>query len=107
MLPRYRMARCWDAGLDGRTVLDRICSGAAARLASGGSLLLVHSGACDTSKTITRLTEAGLVADVVDRARVPLGPVMRARRVMHEERGLVEPDARSEELVVIRARRTG
>lgn len=106
-LPRYSMARCWDAGIDGRTVLDRICAGASARLTDGGVLLMVHSAACNAGTTVTRLAEAGLVAEVVERVHVPLGPVMRARQVMHEARGLVEPGARSEELVVIGARRAG
>ena len=30
-LPRHRKARCWDAGPDGRALLDRICAGVARR----------------------------------------------------------------------------
>lgn len=104
-LPRYGIARCWDAGIDGRAVLDRICDGATDRLSEDGVVLLVHSAACNADATVARLARAGLVAEVVDRVHVPLGPVMRARRVMHETRGLVEPGARSEELVVVRAHR--
>ncbi len=107
VLPRYSMARCWDAGIDGRTVLDRICAGVPARLTDDGVLLMVHSAACDADLTVSRLAEVGLAAEVVERVHIPLGPVMRARQAMHEARGLVEPGARSEELVVIGARRAG
>ncbi|MBW0100863.1 HemK2/MTQ2 family protein methyltransferase [Pseudonocardia sp. KRD291] len=91
VLPRHRMARCWDAGPDGRALLDRICDAAADHLLPGGALLLVHSGACRADVTVERLAASGVVAEVLERVRVPLGPVMRARAALHESRGLVEP----------------
>src|SRR4051812_21821111 len=39
MLPRHRAARCWDAGHDGRAVLDRICEGVPDVLSEDGVLL--------------------------------------------------------------------
>ena len=36
-------AWAWNAGLDGRMVLDPLCTSAAGLLADGGSLLMVHS----------------------------------------------------------------
>ncbi len=105
-LPRHGIARCWDGGLDGRAVLDRICRGAADRLTNRGVLLLVHSAVCGSDATVARLAESGLAAQVVQRGRIPFGPVMRARAAMLEERGLVEPGERWEELVVVEARRT-
>lgn len=105
VLPRYRISRCWDAGPDGRAVLDRICTEGPALLTPDGMLLLVHSAVCDDQATVSRLADAGLDAEVLTRATVPFGPVMRARVAMLEARGLVEPGQRDEELVVIGARR--
>jgi release factor glutamine methyltransferase len=107
MLPRHRITRCWDAGLDGRSVLDRICTGGPVLLAPGGLMLLVHSTVCDDDVTLRRLVAAGLHAEVLTRATVPFGPVMRLRAAMLEARGLVQPGQRDEELVVIGARRAG
>ncbi|NEA27794.1 methyltransferase, partial [Actinomadura bangladeshensis] len=36
-------ARAWEAGPDGRALLDRICARAPQHLAPSGTLLLVHS----------------------------------------------------------------
>ncbi|GAY09733.1 HemK2/MTQ2 family protein methyltransferase [Pseudonocardia sp. N23] len=105
VLPRHTVARSWDGGPDGRAVLDRICDAAAAHLRPDGVLLLVHSEVCDPQVTIDRLATAGLVADVVDRACIPFGPVMRSRAGMLERRGLIPPGERLEELVVVEARR--
>lgn len=107
VLPRHRMGRCWDGGLDGRAVLDRICDGVADRLEPDGVLLLVHSAVCGADATLARLDAAGLAARVTDRVRVPFGPVMRARAAMLELRGLMASDETLEELVVVEARRAG
>lgn len=106
-LPRHRSARCWDGGRDGRALVDRICDGAAGHLQPEGTLLMVHSAVCDPDRTLDRLAGHGLGARVVDRLRIPLGPVMRARVALHESRGLVEPGCTDEELVVIEANRAG
>ena len=106
-LPRFGVARCWDAGIDGRTILDRICDGAAERLTPGGVLLLVHSSVCGVEATERLLADRDLPAEVVRRARVPFGPVMRGRAGMLESRGLIAPGDRFEELVVVAARRAG
>nr|WP_196791349.1 HemK2/MTQ2 family protein methyltransferase [Motilibacter aurantiacus] len=104
-LPRHRRGRCWDAGRDGRAVLDRICAGVPDVLAEDGVLLLTHSVLADEQLTLDRLAAAGLTAAVVERALEPFGPVMRQRAAMLEARGLLEPGQESEELVVIEARR--
>ena len=98
-LPRHRKARCWDAGPDGRALLDRICAGVADVLTPDGTVLLVHSGVCDAEATV------GLTAEVLDRATVPFGPVMRERIAMLESRGLILPGQSFEELMVVGARR--
>ncbi|MEV8321452.1 HemK2/MTQ2 family protein methyltransferase [Streptomyces sp. NPDC059900] len=116
-LPRHGAARSWDAGQDGRAVVDRICDAAPQALRPGGVLLMVHSALCDTDATVRRLTEAGLRTTVADHALIPFGPVLRSRRTFLRGRGLLgeenpgndrngRTDEHMEELVVIRAERT-
>lgn len=71
--------------------------------AAGGALLMVHSALCDPELTLARLEAAGLPAVVCERARVPLGPVLRSRRAWLRDRGLLGQGAVTEELVVVRA----
>ncbi|GAA1865458.1 methyltransferase [Pseudonocardia ailaonensis] len=105
VLPRHTAGRCWDAGPDGRAVLDRICAGAADHLTPDGRVLLVHSAVCGAEETIDRFAATGLRAEVVERARIPFGPVMRSRAALLERRGLIPPGERREDLVVVKARR--
>jgi release factor glutamine methyltransferase len=104
-LPRYRKARCWDAGPDGRALLDRICAGVPDVLAPDGTVLLVHSAVCNTECTLAALRRAGLAAREIARITVPFGPVMHSRARMLEARGFVARGQRSEELVVVEGRR--
>lgn len=104
-LPRHRSARCWDGGVDGRAVVDRICAAAADHLARDGVLLMVHSAVSGADATIERLAAAGMAASVLLRTSVPYGPVMRERAAMLERRGLVGPGESVEELVVVEAHR--
>jgi release factor glutamine methyltransferase len=103
-LPRHGMGRCWDAGPDGRVLIDRICAGVPHVLAPSGDVLLVHSAVCDVDLTLAALERAGLVPRLVATATVPFGPVMRARAAMLEARSLIRPGQREEELVVVGAR---
>jgi release factor glutamine methyltransferase len=103
--PRHAKGRCWDAGLDGRLLLDRICDAAAAHLTEDGVLLMVHSSVCDAAQTLERLSWTGLTGRVLARGALPFGPVMRARAGLLAERGLIRPGENVEELVVIEARR--
>jgi|SRR5918997_2236098 release factor glutamine methyltransferase len=105
VLPRYRLARCWDAGRDGRALLDRICDGAPAALTETGVLLLVQSEVSGEDVTIERLGAAGLQASVTARATVPFGPVMRARADSLRARGLLRLRQTDEELTVIKGSR--
>lgn len=104
-LPTRGAARCWDAGTDGRAVLDRICVEAPSLLVPGGVLLMVFSSLCGVDQTLERLGALGMEAVEVGRSRQPFGPVMSARATMLESRGLVEPGQRWEELVVLRGRK--
>ncbi|MEU7469042.1 HemK2/MTQ2 family protein methyltransferase [Streptomyces sp. NPDC044984] len=101
-LPRGA-ARAWDAGGDGRLVLDRICREAPALLRPGGVLLLVQSALSDPGLTIGQLRAAGTKAAVIRRRRIAFGPVVRGREHWLRERGLLSGSEDKEELVVIRA----
>ena len=101
-LPTSGPERAWDAGLDGRALLDRICTEAPSHLRPGGTLLLIHSSLVDGEKTVALLAGAGLEAEIVTRAKGALGPLMAARARQLEARGLLDSDEREEELVVIR-----
>lgn len=102
---RLGAGRAWNAGPDGRLVLDRICDGAAAALRPGGLLLLVQSHLSDPEATVDRLAAAGIAATVCDRATVPFGPVLRGRARWLRAQGLLSPEVEGEELVVIRGRK--
>ncbi|MFE9096799.1 HemK2/MTQ2 family protein methyltransferase [Streptomyces sp. NPDC007264] len=95
-------ARAWDAGWDGRLLLDRVCDAATALLRPQGSLLVVHSGLCGVEDTLSRLSGAGLVPTVADRVLIPFGRVLRSRLPWLRQRGLPADDM-VEELVVVRA----
>jgi release factor glutamine methyltransferase len=82
----------WDGGGNGRELVDRICAGIAAHLAPGGVALLVHSSLCGEAETLERLSAGGLQAEVAERRRGPLGPLMRAHA----------PEVDEEELLVLR-----
>lgn len=96
-------ARAWDAGSDGRLVLDPLCEAVPGLLADGGSLLLVQSEFADPRKTLEALSAAGLDADIVAWEWIPFGPVLHSRARWLEETGRLQPGRREEELLVIRA----
>ncbi|WP_037671227.1 HemK2/MTQ2 family protein methyltransferase [Streptomyces griseus] len=100
--PPRGAARAWDAGQDGRALLDRVCAEAPEVLRPSGALLLVHSGLCGVEDTLARLGDAGLSAVVTDRTSIPFGPVLLSRLAWLRQSGLSAADLR-EELVVIRA----
>jgi release factor glutamine methyltransferase len=102
---RRRSARAWEAGRDGREVLDRLVAAAPGLLRPGGVMLLVHSGMCGAGTTVARLAEAGLAAEVTHRALVPFGPVLKRHARWLRERGLLGDGDTHEELVVIRPER--
>ncbi|WP_251096065.1 HemK2/MTQ2 family protein methyltransferase [Streptomyces sp. Caat 7-52] len=103
--PRGR-SLAWDAGSDGRLLLDRICRDAPALLRPGGLLLIVHSALSAPDRTLALLRAAGLKAAVVRRRRIAFGPVLRSREDWLRRCGLLAPADDREELVVIRAERT-
>ncbi len=96
-------ARAWDAGADGRLVLDPLCESAAGLLDVGGSLLLVQSALSGVDKSLESLRSTGLQAEVIASQLIPFGPVLSARVGWLEVTGQIERGCRTEELVVIRA----
>jgi release factor glutamine methyltransferase len=102
-LPARGAARAWEAGRDGRALLDRLCAQAPDHLAPGGVLLVVHSSLCDPGATLGALHAGGLQAEIVVCRRGPLGPLVRARAPELEARGLLIPGQRHEDVVIVRA----
>ncbi|MBT2269666.1 HemK2/MTQ2 family protein methyltransferase [Rhodococcus erythropolis] len=103
VLPVRGIERAWDAGVDGRLLLDRICRQAPTVLAESGVLLIAQSVLSGVEKTQSMLEEHGLSVDIVARAEIPFGRVLSSRAALFESRGLISPGQRSEEIVVFRA----
>ena len=103
-IPQYvGPAAAFDGGLDGRLVLDPLCTSASDLLSDEGTLLLVHSEFADVDASLHILRDSGLKASVIARRWVPFGPVLKARVAWLEQTGRIERGCRIEELVVIRA----
>jgi release factor glutamine methyltransferase len=96
-------AWAWNAGVDGRMVLDPLCESAAGLLAAGGSMLLVQSTLSGVENSVNALRATGLDAEVIASQLVPFGPVLSARVGWLEVTGMIQKGCRTEELVVIRA----
>lgn len=102
-IPERGPQRAWDAGPDGRVLLDEICARAPRHLRPGGAILLVHSSLIGVEPTLEALRAGGLDATVPERHEGPLGPLMSGRAELLRERGLLDSEQQSEEIVVIRA----
>ncbi|NHE66895.1 methyltransferase [Rhodococcus sp. D-46] len=102
-LPTAGIERAWDAGKDGRALIDRIAATVHEVLVPGGTLLLLQSVLCGVDKTEAILEEHGMAVEISARKYVPFGPVMRERRTMLEARGLITTGQEIEQLVIIRA----
>jgi release factor glutamine methyltransferase len=103
-LPARGRARAWDAGRDGRALLDRICEEAPDHLRPGGVLLVVHSSLLGYERTAELLSRRGLKVDLAAQERGPLGPLMNGRRAHLEATGLLDPGQREEDVLVVRGR---
>lgn len=93
----------WNAGTDGRLILDPLCEATPKLLCDGGSLLLVHSAIAGVRQSLDRLKWAGMEGEVIASKWIPFGPVMSARAKWLEDTGRIPRGRREEELVVIRA----
>jgi release factor glutamine methyltransferase len=93
----------WDAGYNGRLVLDPLCVAANDMLARGGTMLIVQSEFAEPRETLAQLASTGLDAEVIAWQWIPFGPVLSSRAEWLEDTGRLEPGRREEELLVIRA----
>ncbi|BBX67612.1 HemK2/MTQ2 family protein methyltransferase [Mycolicibacterium psychrotolerans] len=96
-------SQAWNAGADGRLVLDPMCAAAPLLLDDGGTMLIVHSECSDVQRTLTALRSQGMRAEVVAQQLIPFGPVMTARAAWLTRAGLLAPGCRTERIVVVRA----
>lgn len=96
-------AQAWDAGDDGRLVLDPLCAAAPRLLADRGTILIVQSEFAGVDRTLDMLTAGGLDAEVVLWQWIRFGPVLMSRAKWLEETGLLDMGRRAERLAVVRA----
>ena len=96
-------AWAWNAGPDGRLILDQLCTAAPHLLTDGGTMMLVQSEFAGIEESVSALRSAGLSADVVAQQRIPFGPVLTARARWLEGTGRLRLGCRQETLMVIRA----
>lgn len=94
--------RAWNAGEDGRMILDRICRDVPRHLEPGGSVLLIHSSLSDIDATREQLEQRGLETEVLVEEHVPLGPIAASRADWLHARGYAENG--HERMTVIRGR---
>jgi release factor glutamine methyltransferase len=99
------ISRAWDAGYDGRLVLDPLCNAVAGLLAPGGTFLLVQSEFAVPRQSLATLASTGLDAEIVAYQWIPFGPVLTSRAKWLEDTGRLDAGRREEELVVMRADR--
>jgi release factor glutamine methyltransferase len=97
--------RAWNAGHDGRAVIDKLIDGLPAHLRPGGVALIVQSSVTGTEQTLQRLHEAGLEPRVGASRRGPLGPILAARVDYLAEAGLLRGPHLEEQVLVIRGTR--
>lgn len=97
-----RGGRAWNAGRDGRAVIDRLIDGLPDHLTDDGAVLIVQSSVTGTSETLERLEAAGLAPSIVQRRRGPLGPILRSRVDYLIREGLIRGPRLEEEVLVIR-----
>lgn len=98
-------SHAWNAGPDGRSVLDVVCSVVPRLLAERGTAFVVQSELADIDQTVQSLRSAGLRTRVVRARSIPFGPVLRSRRTELVNNGVLDPMTALESIVVIRADR--
>ena len=96
-------SQAWNAGSDGRLVLDPMSAAAPLLLDEGGTMLIVQSECSNVKHTLNGLRAQGMRAEVVAQQMIPFGPVMTARAPWLMRAGLLPRGSRLERIVVIRA----
>jgi release factor glutamine methyltransferase len=93
----------WDAGPDGRAVLDRIIDEASDHLRPEGRLVLAQSAVAGITATTKRLLANGLRVIHSIEHHGPYGPILTARRERLIDRGAMDARDSEETLVVLTA----
>ena len=104
-LPEGGISRAWDAGPNGRALIDRVCAAAPAHLRPGGFLLLVQASFCDVPETVEALTAQGLNVEIAARRVTPMLTELGQRAWEVQQDGPWARDDSRYEIVVIRASR--
>ena len=95
----------YNAGEDGRMVLDPLCHAVPDLLTPAGTFLVVHSEFSGIGETLRALRMRGVTAQIAASQRIPFGPVLTARAQWLQDTGRMTLGQRRERLVVIRADR--
>lgn len=98
------LQRATEAGRDGRRYVDELIDRAPGHLRAGGVLLVVHSSVNGVAPSLERIERRGLAPDLAASQRGPLGPILRERATVLEQRGLLAPGEREEDVVIVRGR---
>lgn len=98
------LERATEAGPDGRRFVDELIDRAPDHLRPGGVLLVVHSSVNGVDPSLERIERNGLDPDLAAAHRGPLGPILTDRAPVLEERGLLAPGEREEDVVIVRGR---
>lgn len=98
------LQRATEAGRDGRLFVDRLIDRAPDHLRPGGVLLVVHSSVNGVEPSLARIERGGMEPDLAASHRGPLGPILTERAPLLEQRGLLEPGRRTEDVVIVRGR---
>ena len=101
--PTSGPARAWDAGEDGRLLLDPLCASAPDLLTSGGNLLLVHSEIAGTDRSLDVYALAGCSLMSLPGNRFRLVRCCRPGRRGSSAPVRLEAGRRDEQLVAILA----
>lgn len=95
----------WNAGPNGRDILDGLCAVVPPLLRPAGTLLLVQSEIADIALTMHALAAAGLGTRIVEDAQIPFGPVLTARVDWLRKNRMLDQSTTTEHIVVISAER--
>ena len=98
--------KSWNAGPDGRRVIDQIIAELPNYLLSNGRFIMVQSSLAGIAKTENQLYHLGFSTRILAQKWLPLGPISRGRyEWLCQRETFINPEA--ELLVVIEAKRTG
>jgi len=93
----------WNAGCNGRKILDRIIADAKEHLTTNGKIVLVQSSLADIPKTIKVLENNGFQTRILVEKKDRLGPISMGRYWWLKKRGMLV-DSLYERLVVVEGR---